>query len=87
MGKPVVAFDLAETRFSAQQAALYATPNSEEDNALIYIAVTSDFCTVSIPSRDLRNSISTSVNTRFPVEKVVSLKCVYLLQIIAEGKL
>ncbi len=27
MGKPVVAFDLLETRFSAQDAALYATPN------------------------------------------------------------
>jgi glycosyltransferase involved in cell wall biosynthesis len=27
VGKPVVAFDLPETRFSAQAAALYATPN------------------------------------------------------------
>lgn len=27
LGKPVVAFDLKETRFSAQDAALYATPN------------------------------------------------------------
>jgi len=33
MGKPVVAFDLAETRFSAQEAALYATPNLVEDFA------------------------------------------------------
>lgn len=32
-GKPVVAFDLAETRFSAQDAALYATPNVVEDFA------------------------------------------------------
>src|SRR5256886_14836421 len=31
MGKPVVAFDLAETRFSAQDAALYAIPNIVED--------------------------------------------------------
>jgi glycosyltransferase involved in cell wall biosynthesis len=30
-GKPIVAFDLPETRFSAQEAALYATPNSVED--------------------------------------------------------
>jgi hypothetical protein len=30
IGKPLVAFDLAETRFSAQDAALYATPNSVE---------------------------------------------------------
>ncbi|TMC20632.1 MAG: glycosyltransferase family 4 protein [Chloroflexi bacterium] len=33
MGKPVVAFDLAETRFSAQDAALYATPNVVEEFA------------------------------------------------------
>jgi glycosyltransferase involved in cell wall biosynthesis len=33
MGKPVVAFDLTETRFSAQEAALYATPNVVEDFA------------------------------------------------------
>ncbi len=33
LGKPVVAFDLAETRYSAQDAGLYATPNSIEDFA------------------------------------------------------
>jgi glycosyltransferase involved in cell wall biosynthesis len=33
MEKPFVAFDLAETRFSAQDAALYATPNLVEDFA------------------------------------------------------
>ncbi len=33
MRKPVVAFDLTETRFSAQDAALYATPNLVEDFA------------------------------------------------------
>jgi glycosyltransferase involved in cell wall biosynthesis len=32
-GKPIVAFDLAETRFSAQEAALYAIPNRVEDFA------------------------------------------------------
>ena len=31
MGKPVVAFDLPETRYSAQDAALYATSNRIED--------------------------------------------------------
>ena len=31
MSKPIVAFDLNETRFSAQEAALYATPNSIEE--------------------------------------------------------
>jgi len=33
LGKPVVAFDLPETRISAQDGALYATPNSAEDFA------------------------------------------------------
>ena len=33
LGKPVVAFDLAETRVSARDAALYATPNLVEDFA------------------------------------------------------
>ena len=33
MGKPAVAFDLAETRLSAQDAVLYATPNLAEDFA------------------------------------------------------
>jgi len=33
LGKPIVAFDLAETRFSAQDAALYALPNLVEDFA------------------------------------------------------
>jgi glycosyltransferase involved in cell wall biosynthesis len=33
MGKPIVSFDLAETRYSAQEAALYATPNIVEDFA------------------------------------------------------
>ena len=33
MHLPIVAFDLAETRFSAQDAAFYATPNSIEDFA------------------------------------------------------
>jgi len=32
-GKPVVAFDLAETRFSAGDAALYAVPNVVQDFA------------------------------------------------------
>ncbi len=32
-GKPIVAFDLAETRFTAQEAALYARPNLTEDFA------------------------------------------------------
>ncbi|MFX0200062.1 MAG: glycosyltransferase family 4 protein [Candidatus Hodarchaeota archaeon] len=33
LGKPIVAFDLKETRYSAQEAALYARPNDECDFA------------------------------------------------------
>jgi glycosyltransferase involved in cell wall biosynthesis len=34
VGKPIVAFDLPESRFSAQSAALYAHPNDEHEFAL-----------------------------------------------------
>jgi glycosyltransferase involved in cell wall biosynthesis len=34
LGKPVVAFDLAETRHSAADCALYAVPNDELDFAV-----------------------------------------------------
>ncbi len=33
LGKPTVAFDLVETRFSAQEAALYVTPNNDREFA------------------------------------------------------
>lgn len=33
LGKPIVSFDLKETRFSAQQAAIYATPNDTKEYA------------------------------------------------------
>ena len=41
-GKPIVAFDLPETRFSAQEAALYATPNDEKDLAAKILMLLSD---------------------------------------------
>jgi len=39
IGLPIVAFDLAETRFSARGAALYATPNDVEDFANKVVAL------------------------------------------------
>lgn len=33
LGKPIVSFDLAETRFTAQEAAIYVTPNNEKEFA------------------------------------------------------
>lgn len=33
LGKPIVSYNLTETRFSAQKAALYATPNDEKEFA------------------------------------------------------
>ena len=41
-GKPVVAFDLAETRLTAQDAALYAVPNLAEDFASKIAALLDD---------------------------------------------
>ena len=42
MGKPVVAFDLRETRFSAGDAAIYARPNDVEDFAVKIIDLIDD---------------------------------------------
>ncbi|NTU80903.1 MAG: glycosyltransferase family 4 protein [Chloroflexales bacterium] len=41
-GKPVVAFDLPEHRFTAEAAALYAAPNSERDFALKLLCLMDD---------------------------------------------
>ncbi len=49
MGKPVIAFDLAETRFSAQEAALYAEPNRVEDFA--------DKIEILLDNQDLRSTL------------------------------
>ena len=49
MGKPVVAFDLKETRFSAGDAALYATPNEPDSYAECIERLLDD--------SDLRNSL------------------------------
>jgi len=42
LGKPLVSFDLKETRFSAQEAALYATPNEEEEFAKAIVTLMDD---------------------------------------------
>jgi glycosyltransferase involved in cell wall biosynthesis len=49
MGKPVVAFDLTETRVSAQGAALYATPNNLQDFA--------DKIEILLDNEDLRRTM------------------------------
>jgi glycosyltransferase involved in cell wall biosynthesis len=41
-GKPIVAFELPESRFSAEGAALYATPNSHQDFAAKIAALMDD---------------------------------------------
>lgn len=42
LGKPIVQFDLTEGRFSAQQASLYAKPNSAEDMAAKIVCLLDD---------------------------------------------
>ena len=42
VGKPIVAFDIVETRYSAQDAALYARPNDELDFARQIAALMDD---------------------------------------------
>ena len=61
-GKPIVAFDLPETRFSAQEAAVYARPNDESDFAL-QIAMLMD-------DTQRRNKMGSFGNQR--VERVLS---------------
>jgi glycosyltransferase involved in cell wall biosynthesis len=62
MGKPVVAFDLPETRYSAQESALYATPNNVAEFAA-KIAILLD-------KPELRYQLGTSGRKR--VEEVLS---------------
>jgi glycosyltransferase involved in cell wall biosynthesis len=42
LGKPIVSFDLKETRFSALEAAMYVTPNNEEEFAKAIVALMDD---------------------------------------------
>lgn len=42
LGKPLVCFDLKETHFSAQDAAVYATPNDEKEYAQAIITLMDD---------------------------------------------
>jgi len=42
LGKPLVSFDLKETRFSAQEAAMYATPNDEAEFAKAIVTLMDD---------------------------------------------
>ncbi|MBE3561156.1 MAG: glycosyltransferase family 4 protein [Ktedonobacteraceae bacterium] len=60
MGKPVVAFDLPETRYSAQDAALYATPNSIEEFA--------DKIEILLDNEDLRRKMGAFGRQRVETE-------------------
>jgi glycosyltransferase involved in cell wall biosynthesis len=42
LGKPIVQFDLAEGRFSAQEASLYANRNDEDDFARKIVELVDD---------------------------------------------
>lgn len=42
LGKPIVAFDLKETHFSAQDAAIYVTPNDEKEYARAIMTLIDD---------------------------------------------
>jgi glycosyltransferase involved in cell wall biosynthesis len=42
LGKPIVSYDLKETRFSAQEAAIYVTPNNEKEFAEAIVALMDD---------------------------------------------
>jgi glycosyltransferase involved in cell wall biosynthesis len=60
MSKPVVAFDLPETRFSAQEAALYATPNRVDEFA--------DHIETLLDDEELRHAMGTFGRKRIEEE-------------------
>ena len=45
MGKPIVSFDLKETHFTAQEAAIYVTPNDEKEYAQTILGLMQDAST------------------------------------------
>src|SRR5512143_3395958 len=42
IGKPVVAYDLCETRYTAQESAIYATPGNVEEFAQAIVTLLAD---------------------------------------------
>jgi glycosyltransferase involved in cell wall biosynthesis len=44
LGKPIVSYDLKETRYSAQEAAIYVTPNDEREFAKGIVSLMDDPC-------------------------------------------
>lgn len=71
MSKPIVAFDLTETRFSAQEAALYAKPNVVEDFA--------DKIETLLDDRALRHNLGAYGRRRIEEELSWNTSTAYLL--------
>jgi glycosyltransferase involved in cell wall biosynthesis len=82
MGKPIVSYDLKETRFSAQKAALYAKPNDENEFAKLILQL--------MDNPDLREQMGRFGKERVEKElcwDVVSQNLVAAYQKLLPGKL
>jgi glycosyltransferase involved in cell wall biosynthesis len=66
-GKPIVAFDLAENRFSAGEAALYAMPNSHQDFAAKLAALMNDESMRALMEEAGRRRIETKLSWRHSI--------------------
>jgi glycosyltransferase involved in cell wall biosynthesis len=72
-GKPIVAFDLPESRFSAEGAALYATPNNPQDFA-VNLAALMDNQSLRISMGELgRRRIETELAWQYSVPPLLAV--------------
>jgi glycosyltransferase involved in cell wall biosynthesis len=72
LGKPMVQFDLAEGRFSAQQASLYAKRNDPVDLALKIVELVDDPSRRAAMGEFGRRRVETELEWRFEVPKLLA---------------
>lgn len=86
MEVPVVAFDLVETRYSAENAALYATPNSVEDfaNKIAYLLDREELRRTM--GAQGRKRVEDSLSWDHSKEQLVQAYCALFNQPVAEAK-
>jgi glycosyltransferase involved in cell wall biosynthesis len=73
LGKPVVAYDLVETRYSGAECALYAIPNSVEDlsNKIMILAENEEMRTEM--GRKGRNRVENFLEWKYSEKNLVDL--------------
>ncbi|MGZ5661682.1 MAG: glycosyltransferase family 4 protein [Usitatibacter sp.] len=72
LGKPIVQFDLAEGRFSAQEASLYARRNDPDDLAAKIVELVDDPARRSVMGAYGRRRVENELEWRYEVPKLLS---------------